>query len=374
MLRCAAVFALLLVFALGRNVSADDSVRRNIAHSTYAWDYLDEGTRLIYTQLYTGIAGHEQTFRISATDSDRIFPALEAVMADCPEFFWIDGSAEISGNKLLGIWSITLGFNVSPEEIESAQSVIDAGTEDYLSSLPEDAGDYDKVLAAYRYVIDRADYVNGSAQSQNIQSVFLYGSSVCAGYARAFKYLLDHAGVECAYIEGTIGGDENQSHAWNLVRIGDVFTQVDPSWGDPNYGADNTDAKRLDIIYDYLCFTTEEMQRSRHVPAHPERIPDCSDRSFDYYVLNGCFYEEYDSERISRALWHAVDEAESVVYLKFAGDEDYRSALYALFPEDEDAESLIRAPLRQRMEWDEVSTIQYYYSHSDEMRIIKIYW
>ena len=144
--------------------------------------------------------------------------------------------------------------------------------------------------------------------------------------------------------------------------------------GDPTYGEDNTDAKRLDIIYDYLCLTEEEMLRARHVPDPSLALPEAGGRDYDYYILNGCYQEGYDRERISRALWHAVDEAESVVYLKFSDEASYNEALYALFPEGEDRESLIDAPMRQRMEWDEISSIRYYYSCSEELYIIKIYW
>lgn len=342
--------------------------------SGFAYESLSDEEKLIYAQLYAGIRDLKSEFTISASDSDRIGPALSAILTDCPEFFWIDGSASMSGFKILGIWTITLGFNIPAEEIESRREQIEQKAEEYLAMLPEGASDYDKVKAAYEFIIRNTDYSTLSEQNQNIQSVFIYGKSVCAGYARAFKYLLDLAGVECAYVEGETGDADAEGHAWNIVNIDGVFTQVDPSWGDPTYGEDNTDAKRLEIIYDYLCLTTEEMERTGHIPAHPDMLPACDNRSFDYYILNGYWHDEYVSEDISRVLWHAVDEEESVVYMKFADDEAYAEALYALFPGEDGPESLIAAPMRQRMEWDEISSLRYYYSCSDELRIIKIYW
>lgn len=341
--------------------------------SGFAYDQLDESVRDIYAQLYAGISQRKSEFTIRAKDTEDIKPALSAIMTDCPQFFWIDGNANMSGFRSLGIWRITLNFTVEPDQIDGIESRIEQKVQEYLSMIPEGADDYEKVRLAYKYIIDTTDYDLESEDNQNIQSVFLNGISVCAGYSRAFKYLMDRVGIWCGYVEGTIA-DTGEGHAWNVVRLGDVYTYVDPSWGDPTYGEDDTDARRLDIIYDYLCLTTDEMNRVRHVPDGVWELPECTDRTYDYYIRNGMYQEGYDEDSISRVLWNAVDNAEDVVYYKFSDEDSYLRAKEALFPEGEDRESLLNAPIRQRMEWDEVSSLRYYYSCSDELWIIKIYW
>lgn len=370
----AVFFALFILFGSYAFYVSGDAEASDGPSSGYAYQFLDEEEKDVYEQLYSGISREEQSFSVRASDSEVIGNALSAILTDCPEFFWIDGTADISGFKLLGTWTISLGFNIDQSRIDSVKEAISMKVSEYKSSLPESADEYEKVKAAYEYIIRYTDYSLDSEQNQNIQSVFLYGKSVCAGYARAFKYLLDQVGVECAYIEGSIEGEEEEGHAWNMVRIDGTFTMVDPSWGDPTYGEDNTDAKRLDIIYDYLCLTEEEIRRARHIPSSPEWIPECSSNRWDYYILNGMYHYEYDRDEISRVLWHAVDEEESVVCMKFASDEDYQEALYALFPGEDGPESLLDAPMRQRMEWDELTSMRYYYSCQDDLRIIKIYW
>ena len=340
----------------------------------FAYDQLSEESQSVYNQLYTGISEHRSEFTLRAKDSEYIKTALTSLIIDHPEFFWIDGNASMSGFKGIGIWQIRLDFNVDASEIDSIQAVIDAAVQEYLASIPEGASDYQKVKLAYEYVINTTDYVLDSAQNQNIQSVFVNHLSVCAGYARALQYLLHKAGVWCAYIEGTTG-DNAEGHAWNLVRIDGVYTYVDPSWGDPTYGEDATDASQLDIIYDYLCLTSDEMLRAKHIPSERYWLPECTDRSFDYYILNSLYYEGFDPDAISSALWHAVDEGERRVFMKFSDFESYTKAVDALFPAAEDeAESLRDAPIRQRMEWDAASSMRYYYSCSDELWIIKVYW
>ena len=342
--------------------------------SGFAYDQLEENVQSVYAQLYTGVSERKQKFTLNASDTEDIKSALSALIIDHPEFFWIDGNAGMSGYKALGIWQISLDFTVNADEIDSIAARIDEKANEYLASLPEGASDYDKVKAAYEYIIRTTDYDTSSRNNQNIMSVFLDGRSVCAGYARALQYLLKKAGVWCAYIEGTTGASM-EGHAWNLVYIDGVYTYVDPSWGDPTYGEDATDASRLEIIYDYLCLTSDELMRIRHIPTGVYALPECTDTRFDYYRLNGLFYEGFDPDAVSGAVWHAVDEAERSVFFKFSDFESYQMAVDALFPaEGDEAESLLDAPIRQRMEWDAASSMRYYYSCSDELWIIKIYW
>lgn len=60
---------------------------------------------------------------------------------------------------------------------------------------------------------------------------------VCYGYATALKVLLDKAGVNNAFVEGTAYNDKNlpygERHAWNYVEINGVWYALDPTWDDP---------------------------------------------------------------------------------------------------------------------------------------------
>ena len=334
-------------------------------------DQLSEEVQDIYASLYTGIADRQSVFTIRAGDTDGIKQALSAVLADHPEFFWLDGNASMNGFQMLGIWEITLEFNIEEDRIPEVQAEIDRCCGEYLASLPEGAGEYEKVKAAYEYLILHTDYDLQSDLNQNIQSVFLNHVSVCAGYAKAMKYLLDQAGVWCGYVEGQIT-DTGEGHAWDLVRIDGEYSYVDPSWGDPTYGEDDTDAMQLDIIYDYLCVTSRELSQLRHQADEQIVLPECTSTAHDYYIMNGMFYPDWDPDAVSQAVWSAVDAGETRIFFKFGSFDAYAQAMANLFPEE--GGGLLEEPLQQRMEWDETSSMRYFYSCSDELWVIKVYW
>lgn len=83
------------------------------------------------------------------------------------------------------------------------------------------------------------DYSLQSNKNHVDASVYLHQRNgvyytVCEGYAKCYKLLLNEAGIEAYYISG----DGNPvGHAWNLVNINNIFYHVDACWDDGNYDA-----------------------------------------------------------------------------------------------------------------------------------------
>ncbi len=336
----------------------------------FYYNQLPEDRKSAYEQLYTGIVERKSEFFIYAQHDEDCGPALNALVCDHPEFFWIDGNASIYGYEGPGAKKITLEFNIDADDIDSVQSVIDAATQEYISLLPENASSYDKVKTAYEYVIRKADYMLHAPQAQNIQSVFLYGQSVCAGYTRSFQYLLSKVGIESTYIAGTVEHNGAlESHAWSLVNIDGINYMTDVTWGDPNYGGSDVEGKMPDILYNYLCLTTEDMERATHRPNPAFAYPICESRDYNYYLLNGYYYETCDRDEISGALNAAIENGESSAHFKFSNFDAYAEAVYAIYDD-----GLLNSALQLRMQWDGLESMSYYPMNDDALCTIDIYW
>ena len=176
--------------------------------------------------------------------------AIEAFMYDNPDVFYLDptkmylniskstkGSQTSynvyidckNGEKYLGE-----GFN-SEEQINQCQAQIEKVRNEVIGSI---SGNTDKkIKQIHDYLVDNISY-DQSLSGSNIYN--LYGAlvnkyCVCEGYAKAFKYLMDEAGIDSVIVVGigTNSKGETENHSWNYVAINGNWYAVDATWDDP---------------------------------------------------------------------------------------------------------------------------------------------
>lgn len=349
------------------NVAAENGITSKAEE--YYYNNLPEGLHEIYREMYVHIMMNEDSGDImSKVNADDFWKAYYAVLADHPEIFWVGSSAQIKESGLTKeVVSYSFETTVPTEARASMKENLEAAADGCIMQISADATDYQKIKYVYEYLIDTVEYSSGSADSQNIQSALLYRASVCAGYSKAFQYILNRMGLFCTYVTGTIkdGGD----HGWNMVRIGGNYYYVDVTWGDPVF------ANRMDHIdsgqtknYNYLCCTEYDLFKT-HVPSDAIPLPSCTSDDYNYYKLNGFYYEYYDYNTIYNALMQSVWNGNSSIVLKFGSQEAYDSARYELFEG-----SLLDDPGAYLMQINGVTSWNYKYHTDDNFYLITIYW
>lgn len=349
------------------NVAAENGITSKAEE--YYYNNLPEGLHEIYREMYVHIMMNEDSGDImSKVSADDFWKAYYAILADHPEIFWVGSSAQIKESGLTKeVVSYSFETTVPTEARASMKENLEAAADGCIMQISADATDYQKIKYVYEYLIDTVEYSSGSADSQNIQSALLYRASVCAGYSKAFQYILNRMGLFCTYVTGTIkdGGD----HGWNMVRIGGNYYYVDVTWGDPVF------ANRMDHIdsgqtknYNYLCCTEYDLFKT-HVPSDAIPLPSCTSDDYNYYKLNGFYYEYFDYNTIYNALMQSVWNGNSSIVLKFGSQEAYDSAKYELFEG-----SLLDDPGAYLMQINGVTSWNYKYHTDDNFYLITIYW
>jgi len=96
---------------------------------------------------------------------------------------------------------------------------------------------YENIKLAHDYLIESIEYDQTTSQ-ENIYD--LYGAlinkkSVCEGYAKAFKYLMDSLNIPCTIVVGMATNSEGntENHAWNYVQLNGNWYAIDCTWDDP---------------------------------------------------------------------------------------------------------------------------------------------
>lgn len=290
---------------------------------TFYYSQLSEEGRRVYRRLLKGFEKSDTNIFLSSGDSDIITEAINAVLADHPEIFWMDGNGEIVSYELFSYY--TPYYNCSKEERDRRQQEIDRVTAECLNGIDENVSEYEKLKYLYDYIVYTTYYELDAPDSQNMYSALVNKTSVCAGYSKALQYLLGQLGMECIYVMGNV--NQNQPHAWNIVKCEGEYYQVDVTWGDPvfqkNEGIDIP--PELTIDYDYLCCTDVEILQS-HEPDGRYAYPPCTAVSCNYYRRNGLYYEQYDEQAFWQAMMKSIQAGEAQTVFKFANAELYNQA------------------------------------------------
>lgn len=228
----------------------------------FFYQKLSAKEKAVYNAIYSGVIQRQLRFRTSTVDVD-IGKVIDAISDDCPEIYWISEWNLVYTDR--EIW-----FKNQLPYLYSAEMC--RGFEKSLVTIAEQFqvydNDFEKELAVHNYLITHVKFdhseVDGrkptQIQNHNIIGPLIYGVGVCEGIAKACQYLLQQLGVTSILVKGeswSFSGDKPIGHAWNIVRINDLFYHLDTSHDlclsektrVPHYHYFNLTEK--DILYDH---------------------------------------------------------------------------------------------------------------------------
>ena len=176
--------------------------------------------------------------------------AVEAFTHDNPELFYIDvNKMYINLQTTTKFLKTTYDVYISAaqdstylsdeftnaEQIENGIQEIEKVKNYVINNLK--GSDYDKILSIHNYLVNSIEY-DSTYSGKGIYGIYgalVTKKCVCEGYAKSLKYLANAVGIDCEIMQGkaTNSTGTTESHAWNCVKINNVWYEMDVTWDDP---------------------------------------------------------------------------------------------------------------------------------------------
>lgn len=223
---------------------------------------LSDSEKELYRQIFANAYAMSGAFKpcvdIFSTDIGEV---VEAVLCDNPVLFWVEPAFTCKYGADGRVVEITMQYNETSKKAEQSKRKFEEKAEEILSVARTLGSDYAKEKYVHDKLTAKVTYAADAAMSQSAYSALVNGQTVCAGYARAFQYLLQQLGIPCYYCRGYSG----ENHAWNIVNLYGEYYNVDVTWDDTNPGT-----------YDYFNKTDEELAGTHVRRSLSVKLPACT--------------------------------------------------------------------------------------------------
>ncbi|MCR5703999.1 MAG: hypothetical protein K6G85_05200 [Eubacterium sp.] len=300
----------------------------------FFYEQLDEEEQQLYMQVLAAIQEMKTEILLEQTVKNGVLKKIQtAVLHDHPELFWFQNGMLFYGGSEEEATKCGFTYCMEREERERRQEMINTAVEEvFLKNVSEQMSDYEAVLQIYENIIDLVDYDSIGLDEQkakgrmsveeydNLRSIYgtlVNKKAVCAGYAKAFQYLLQKIGVECLYVIGPTG---KEWHAWNIVRIEDEYYYMDVTWGDYSNTKEEKNISD-DIKYFYFGITTEELMLDHTPCVEGFEMPVCTATACNYFVRSGLYFDTYNLKEMKERALRAVIAKEKSICFKFKNEQ-----------------------------------------------------
>lgn len=229
------------------------------------YDFLSENGKQLYAQVYANAKAVEHTFiPIVELTTSEVENVITAVFHDHPEFFWMESGYSYKYNEKKYCVQIMLSFNETAKDIKNAKQKMNEKVSEIVAAASKLEDDYAKEIYVHDAIMELAEYDSSGTFHQSAYGALIEGKAVCAGYSRAFQLIMMELGIPTYYCAG-----KSEGHAWNIVKLGNGYYNVDVTWNDRNYSS-----------HFYFNRTDEEVSGSHKRSGYSVLLPKCKAKEY----------------------------------------------------------------------------------------------
>ena len=244
-----------------------------------------------YSAIKKSLSNYDSSITLKINNYDKNVYNLEGinkVLLDNPNLRsgYSEASGSIADSNPVS-FSINFKYNDTRDNLIKKESQVEQKVTEIVNKVVKtDMKDYEKELALHDYLVNNAQYDkrlftgNMPDESYTAYGVLINGTGVCEGYAEAMNRLLIAAGIDSKMVIGEANdGNEWIEHAWNIVKIGGQYYQLDSTWDDPV-----TDDGSNVLRHSYFNITDNQISKDHKW--NKADYPECNSTTYNFNNLN----------------------------------------------------------------------------------------
>lgn len=211
--------------------------KKNLTGDNYEFDVeyypyyglLSDNEKKLYKQIYANVNAVNTEFVPTMDVSvEEVKETFEAIYNDHPELFWVNTNYSYKYTANNRCVEIVLSYNETVNDLEVHKSLFNQATSKIINEANKFSSNYEKEKYVHDYLIDSITYDKSANMNQSAYSAIVNKKSICAGYTRAFQYIMIQLKIPTYYCVGVA----SVNHAWSIVKLGDEYYNVDLTWDD----------------------------------------------------------------------------------------------------------------------------------------------
>ena len=323
-------------------------VKPSIESSTkYAYQSLDDDEKALYDAIVG--AASSMRFKIRNTENvsiEKWSKVFGMVYNQEPQLFWLNTKAKVG----------KIYFNESDTaKIESMQAEIDK-TVDKLISEASGKSTYDQLKIFHDYLVLNVESATDDPTADSIYGALVNKKALCEGYAKAFSYLCNLAGIENMIVTGYTDVD----HMWNMVKLEGKWYHIDVGWDKPSAALSERYPDM--VLYQYFLSEDSVMENNRIISNMLCDPPVADSSDMYYFNVENKYAETYDQalEIIEQSCRRCIDSGEKYFMIKLDSSNLYLQTTSDLIKPDSEGVTDIDRIVRSLNFKGQISYIDYY--------------
>lgn len=314
------------VFSTSGN--AEFYIPEGMSTDYYSMSSLNEIEKELYDNVLNDLGNLKSRVPLEV-DSALLQRVLGIIRLEQLAYFHVS-DRRIDVNEVTQEFEVVYEYRFTADEISSMNIASERAAREIMSNITSDMDDYDKLKYFHDYLVLNCENDTESPYSNTIYGALVQKKALCEGYAKAFSYLCNLAGIENTIVTGKT----KVAHMWNMVKLGGNWYHVDVTWDNPDDALHETYPDV--ILYQYFMITDSVIENNHAIWTYPAPPPKANGRNENYFVREGADISS-DEEFLTasqNALLNAVRNHERSAMVKFATNDVYISVTSKLAPAD----------------------------------------